>query len=541
MAALRTSTRTNPPHKGEGQATSVVHTDFFQEKGRVQRLDLLRTLLSYGHSPLILIGPTGAGKTTLLQQLQKHLAHLQPTARLVGYPELEVDPLLDEVQRQFTAALATGRLESAMGAVMLVDDADTLADVVLQVLLTPSPEPGGGQVRVLLAGTPRLAQRIAPMVASTLPMPRVFELLPFSEEDSARFVRSRFAALGIHTHPALLPASLQQVHQGAGGWPGALVSRAQTLLGATAVAHTPKTATPKPVPSAVPTASATQGVSRRFDPLTETFRQVVRSQWSWPILGILGVCILLISWPQKKPPIQVPTNLSTLAPPPVHRPETVLAEAPARPESAPSAAAPLTIVATAPPLALPTNRSSLAIPHTEAPPVPKSEPLPPIAHPEATLVPSVPKTEPNTPVVHPEVAATPTPKVAQPLPTTAVPTTVATVLPPTPPVAATSDLHGNEWLRAQPPTHYTLQLMSGNAEEPVQEFIRHWGINPEKAIIAHTRRNGHDWYVLLFGVYENQRKAEEATKQLPHGVDKPWMRALGGLQPDLIPQNLPKK
>ncbi len=518
MATHNTSARSSAAPGGTGRADPFAPgvNAFFQEVSRVQQLDLLYALLCYGHSPLVLLGPLGAGKTTLLSELQKRLAEHLPTALLTGYPELTVDPLLDEAQRQFTVALSTRGSafggDGVMGAVMLVDDADTLSDVVLRVLLTPSSSQGGGQVRVLLAGTQPLVQRIAPMVDALVPMVRVLELPPFSAADSARFVGTRLAAVGIHAHPLLLPLALQQLHQDAGGWPGAIVSYARAAL-ASAGSRPPRA-------TVAPRKAARVG-GGRLGFFLQGFRQAVHSQWLWPIFGALSVALLLLLWPQKKPlPPPPPTALSTLAPPPVRVAEPEHTSSPntpavAAPEAPPTAVAPL---ATPTPAtgAVPSVVVALA---ANPPPKALAPPVAPVAQPAVAPA----KGSANT--TTPTAAASPAP---------IAPAAVATPAPtPTPPATVSGDQRSNEWLRTQLPGSYTLQLMSGNGEEPVRVFMREWGLSGDKLTIAHTRRSGRDWYSLLYGVYANQRQAEEAAKQLPHGVGRPWIRTVGSVQQDL--------
>ncbi|CAK0760308.1 DamX protein [Gammaproteobacteria bacterium] len=569
MAAPTTApnrTPTPPPGGGRNDPFAPSVANFFQEPSRVQRLDLLYALIGYGHSPLLLIGPPGAGKTTLLLQLQKRLARTQPTALLSAYPELAADPLLDEAQRQFTAALAAGGLEGAAEAALLIDNADTLSDVVLQVLLTPASGQGAGQVRVLLTGTPGLVQRIAAMTSPIIN--KVLELLPFSEEDSAHFVRSRLAAAGIHNHPLLLPAALKRLYRDTGGWPGAIVTHTRTALTPTTAATAVRpgktqkpTAPKKNAPPVTPHAGSNRlGFNQMGDTVLKAFRRAVRSYWLWPVVGVSTLAILFGLWPKEVPTLFPSTtgpspSLSTLPPPPVRPTSPPLVPTP---ETPPTTAAahepPVTPPAVANPMVEPVGphpthpaHPIAAVPPRETvtppvvpPPVATSTtpaavpPTPPTAHtvPTAQVQTSAPSAGPAAPHPVPMPPST-SPASTQ---TPATPTVATNTTPPPTNPAPSGNLKPEEWLRAQRPTNYTMQLMGGNAEAPLQEFLRRWGLAGEM-VVAHTRRSGHDWYALLYGVYPNSRQAQEATKQLPHGIGKPWIRTFGSVQQDLQQSN----
>ncbi|CAK0778983.1 DamX protein [Gammaproteobacteria bacterium] len=519
---------------------------FFQEISRVQRLDLLYSLLHYDRSVSVLIGPPGAGKTTLLLQLQKRMRRTHPTALLTAYPELEAEPLLDEAQRQFNAALAAGGLEGAMEAVMLVDDADTLADVVLRVLLTPSSGQGSGQIRVLITGTPALEQRIASF-SDLDPAARVLELLPFTEEDSARFVRARLEAAGIHSHPLLLPAALKRLHHESGGWPGAIVTRARAALNPVAArpGKTPKAAPPKKIakPNNRPGVNRFGGLNRLGSMIRKSIRQAIRSYWLWPAMGVVTLAILFGLWPKDVPQVFSPTTVSTLPPPPARETPPTQPQPPTAEKSPSTAtihespAATSTVEhpgsnpapATHPPLIGPPRETVVA----SSLPLTSLATPPPVSTSPAQLSISATATGPTTaahPAPTPLPAASTTSSPPQPVVATPAP-------PPSSPTPATSGgLQSEAWLRAQRPNDYTLQLMSGNSEAPLQEFLQRWKITGTMNI-ARTRRSGHDWFALLYGSYPNSHQAQEAIKQLPHGIGKPWTRTFGSVQQDLQPSN----
>ncbi|CAK0767322.1 DamX protein [Gammaproteobacteria bacterium] len=497
----RVSTSIPSARQSDPFASSV--DNFFQEPSRIQRLDLLYSLLCYGRSPLVLTGPRGAGKTTLLLQLQKRLKGTQPSALLSVYPELGIEPLLDDAQRQFTAALTAGGLEGAVGAAMLVDDADTLPDQVLRVLLTPVSGKEG-QVRVVLTGLSGFGERVLSFMDSTIPRAKILELLPFAEEESARFVRTRLSAAGIHTHPLLLPATLKRLHQDSGGWPGSIVTQARVALAPAAIRPGKVLTPPKKIPSPAKTTRPT--ALRLKSILLKGLRHAIYSYWLWPTVGILTLAIVFGLWPNENPstfPAATIPPLSTLPPPP--------------PRLETSLVTPAT-----------ENASGVKMPPPSPVADPSTTPKHPLPQPDSSGAPS-PAPVTTLPTSNPVATSTSPPQ----NPSVPSPQTVTPATPTSPPAnKGSTNFPAEQWLRSQRANHYTLQLMSGNNETDLQEFLRRWELHGEIAI-AHTRRQGRDWYSLLYGVYLDYRRAQEAAKQLPTGIPKPWIRTMGSVQKDL--------
>ncbi|CAK0762656.1 hypothetical protein CCP3SC1AL1_3120001 [Gammaproteobacteria bacterium] len=195
--------------------------DFFPEISRMQQLDLIYSVLCYRKSVVLLTGPTGAGKTTLLRALLDRMVLVQPTAFLGSNMGLELAPLLEDAQEQLTHTRA--ELPGATDSVFLIDDADLLGDSVLRKLMSSL----GVQSKIVFAGIPGLSARITALALSN-EVTHV-PLRPFSEEETARFVRTRLEAAGILLpHPILEPASIQRVYQESGGWPGGIIRLAQS-------------------------------------------------------------------------------------------------------------------------------------------------------------------------------------------------------------------------------------------------------------------------------------------------------------------------
>ncbi len=76
---------------------------------------------------------------------------------------------------------------------------------------------------------------------------------------------------------------------------------------------------------------------------------------------------------------------------------------------------------------------------------------------------------------------------------------------------------------------YSLQIMGMRSLAPLQQFVRHHGL--ENARIFATHYLGEPWYVLTFGHFPNVKQAISAKKQLPVYLKRlaPWPREIKNL------------
>lgn len=91
-----------------------------------------------------------------------------------------------------------------------------------------------------------------------------------------------------------------------------------------------------------------------------------------------------------------------------------------------------------------------------------------------------------------------------------------------------------EWLNAQDPAHYTLQLIGSSSEKSAINFIKKHGIEKD-AKYFHTIRKEKDWYFIVYKSYPSGRSAREATQNLPSSLKKtkPWIRTFKDIKKDL--------
>ncbi|VAW95169.1 hypothetical protein MNBD_GAMMA23-481 [hydrothermal vent metagenome] len=108
------------------------------------------------------------------------------------------------------------------------------------------------------------------------------------------------------------------------------------------------------------------------------------------------------------------------------------------------------------------------------------------------------------------------------------PTTIIT----SPPLTEAKD--SSAWLWSQDPRHYTLQLLGGQNDKNIQQFIRKYKLKG-KAVYFYTRHNQRNWYALVYGSYKNRTDALQAIKKLPPALQKtsPWARSFASIHKDL--------
>ena len=485
---------------------------FFPESSRVYRLDLLYSLVLFSTLTLVITGPRGAGKTTLLRRLKPRLEKSLPIALVTAHAQMDANALLDLAQEQFAIALE-GKRGSGL-AVLMVDEAQQLDNAALNMLLRAPAGGENGRMRVVLAGREELQRRIAPLVEdSTIPI-QAIPLTPFSSEDTAEYIRQRLGSVGIRQHALLDPRGLQQIHQDAGGWPGLIEQLAQATLAGQRRAF-PSRSSKRP--------------KFRF---SLRKREVVIGLTG--LVVAIGIALLL----QGEPPPLRP-----------HLPAIV--------ESVPSIVHPVDSVPLIGKIASPTPEDLVKVESNQPgkQSIPSASPPPPTVPVTVVGPTTIPATQATSPEVGPGVpppaesvgvATSPStvskaaPELVQPPkqpPSSHQETTgpIKAALPPSPHPASMSEsgqLHSQDWLLAQRPQDYTLQIMGTPQESALRNTSK--GLNlPGVLAYFHTQRKGQDWYGLVYGVYPSMQQAQQAAQTLPAGIGKPWIRSIANIHQDI--------
>lgn len=109
-------------------------------------------------------------------------------------------------------------------------------------------------------------------------------------------------------------------------------------------------------------------------------------------------------------------------------------------------------------------------------------------------------------------------------------------MPSTPPQAlvtnpAENGVNGRNWIMAQDPQQYTVQLIGSSSEAAVIRFIRKHGIEQEAAYYS-TTRNGQPWFTVVYGSFPSREAAHQAAQRLPPSLRNasPWLRSFRDIQ-----------
>ena len=91
------------------------------------------------------------------------------------------------------------------------------------------------------------------------------------------------------------------------------------------------------------------------------------------------------------------------------------------------------------------------------------------------------------------------------------------------------------WIWSQDPRYFTLQLMGARELDSIKKFLGKYTNIDGNAVYFHTRHAGRDWYAVVYGVYPDKQKAQEAIKRLPPELQKasPWIRSFASIHAEL--------
>ena len=493
-----------------------------------QRLDLMHHLAPY--SPLlVIIGELGVGKTALLQQFMARAKDnwriTVVTAQLdmdrddfmasmsesLGLPsQSQIDP-----QAQYLALIAQLRAlrQTAQVPILLIDDAQNLSVSLLELIHKLCSENDDGHIlSVILFGTPQLQSlwtkpSLMPLAAR---ITHTFEVTPYTEEETARYIRHRLRAAGASDDGPFDSVAINKIHAASGGIPSRINELAQQVL------------MDRSMGSARRQTSSVQGGATRGD----------RRRWALLVAGLV-VLVLLVAGPLRSVLFE-----SSPLPPQDAQQTRALSLPPSAPQQAGSGeervvrsdgmeAAPAAVPPTPPP----------APPANEAPPsstdssgVVKTIPLPPegstTVSESALAEPAAPAAEKSAPPSTVAPAAPPKTQVA-----------VKPAIPPQPPAKKSEatqtikrSVDGTEWLKAQADKNFTLQLMAVKDENTARQFIEAHHLH-DKAAYFPVTRNGQTLYALVYGSFSQRSEAAQAAKSLPAawGSPSPWIRSFKSL------------
>lgn len=93
-------------------------------------------------------------------------------------------------------------------------------------------------------------------------------------------------------------------------------------------------------------------------------------------------------------------------------------------------------------------------------------------------------------------------------------------------------LFDQHWIRQQNKNYFTLQLLGTRQQNTLPTYLKKYSLKNDAASFR-TKRNGKDWFTLIYGSYPTKTAAQAAVKQLPKGTSKPWVRSFASILPSL--------
>ena len=493
-----------------------------------QRKPLLAQLLHlarYSQLLLLVTGPQGSGKTLLRQALvatcnkqtvlpvvlnaaagSSAPALLLQISQVLGLPGADVAGL----QRHIAQLAQTGQ-----SVFLLVDDAEQLGSDALAELLVLAQGPEDSRAHVFLFGEPQAAEKLATLGGEDGEERfHVIELQPYSPEETRDYLALRLEGAGQGIE-LLSDEQVSEIHQRAGGWPGAINEVARDLL--------------------LEAMMEERGLLR---PAGFQFNLPRKHQ-----LGLLGILLAVVAgwlWlGGADDPVQPTTQVARQPAPPVERhavtraaeprvPRVEFANAPqplplpSEPEAArpapqptptqtslplPADVTPVQPAAVAAPAPIPTTTSEPA-PATVSPPRPAPEPAP-APTPAAPVVAPAPAPAPVAPAPAPQVASLPLP---------------------TPQVSIQGP--STDWYLSQTGERYALQVLAVSSEQAARDFVRELGNDYR---YYRKVQQGKARFVVTTGSFADQASARAAIGNLPAKVreGKPWARSFAGIQQEI--------
>ena len=93
-------------------------------------------------------------------------------------------------------------------------------------------------------------------------------------------------------------------------------------------------------------------------------------------------------------------------------------------------------------------------------------------------------------------------------------------------------LYDQNWIKQQNKNHFTLQLLGTHQKNTLPSYLKKFSLKDDAATFK-SKRDNKDWFTLVYGQYPTKSAAQNAAKQLPKGVSKPWIRSFASILPSL--------
>lgn len=209
---------------------------------------------------IVLTGEVGTGKTTMLECLRDYLYQQGIEFAFVFNSRLTSDQFLEMISYDFDLRcnrtskpevlstlnqMLVAQAERGSTAVLIVDEAHNLEwEVLEEIRLLGNLENRRGKLlQIILAGQPEFDRKLDAPNLRQLKQRIVlrYTLSPLQEQDTARYIASRFATAGLPDQKIISPELISEIHRRSQGIPRLINALCDNLL-LTAFADASKTA-----------------------------------------------------------------------------------------------------------------------------------------------------------------------------------------------------------------------------------------------------------------------------------------------------------
>ncbi|MDH5765771.1 MAG: AAA family ATPase [Gammaproteobacteria bacterium] len=539
-------------------STILADNEVYFDPALTKIIDSLKHNMQFSSLLLILEGEYGTGKTTLFRYLTQQEI---PNIKLLPV-QAEASDTLAHIHTKMSMNLdenAAGYLDETLNSmksfdtipVLLIDDAHTLSDTVLQEIIRYQAElkqDHETELKIVLFANPGMEKtilKVTPLAKNQL----YVQTMPiFDEKQILNFCQHRLLTAGYSGQPLLDNDNAQQILKKSKGIP------ANILLNA--VKHVENKLKKKAafVPSfskpLIPVITILIIVSGYVVYFFDVFKTdtLIESQSveNYQLPDTVPVETTLPENIADTPPGDDSFNDTGFLPEPSLDDEVSSVDSPATTDSQPEATS--MVQATAP--AVP---ETPAIPEIPIQPEIAEQPVAPAApehpgSPRASQVSTV-KTVETTPAQSPDspIILTYNPPAKEPVSPpakTQAPAPKITKTAPASPVSPTTNPHlaelasmginNSQWLLQQNPGHWTLQVLGAHDPATLVNFARKHNLNTDTAWYK-TQLNGQPWYVMVHRLYSNPDTARASITKLPVDLQntKPWIKSIASIHQTL--------
>ena len=502
IATGSTKKKSNRSNLGDPFGSQSDQGWYYAVESFEQRLTLLKMLVQGSDTLILVIGESGSGKTTLLKRYLTTADIDWESYRIRTEPATGRQTRKSAGRPHYPAFV----LKKTNDPVIVMDDAHAVNRKNLQFLLRKTLAPGGlnGCKRLVLFGNTELVKTISSLVRTVsqkIAVNKIF-LSPLTVEDTTAYLRHRLAMAGHSGHNLFTPKIVKRIHKKSDGLPGRINQNAKRWL----EKNYKKTGKSRiiPAPSSGRLKKLFIGSAAACLVLVPAFIFL----FDLPKKSIITVPIT--SQPARI--ITVKINDNRMASKPVseiERPPTPDKSVQTPPiiavqkevENKPLAPLPVATASKTPP---PERTTAVSEPAPEKKIAVVSKPAP------MERIPVAPE------VKEPEISETPILVINN---------------------APEEKFKREDWLQAQDPSQYTIQVIGVRSETTLLRFIGENAsdLSSQQLAYYHSIFRSEEWFPLLYGIYESKKDARLALDGLPENIRKhsPWIRTLSAVQNDI--------